>query len=181
MRVKFGDKRLPQRFWDKVEPGVISDVPGFERSMCWIWMGAKTGKGYSNFNFGGRFWGGHRLAYVELIGAVPEGLELDHLCRVRHCVRPSHLEPVSQTTNTLRGVGESAQNARKTHCVHGHEFNRVNTYISKLGKRMCRECNRIRALVWSENNREEKNAKALDYYWSNRGRILARVKRRRNG
>jgi hypothetical protein len=76
------------------------------------------------------------------MGAVPEGLELDHLCRVRGCVNPKHLEPVTHRENLMRGESWSAVNARKTHCPEGHPYDETNTYIDGKGRRRCRECAR---------------------------------------
>lgn len=91
-----------------------------------------------------------RSAYVAvwewLRGAIPEGKVIDHLCRNGACVNPGHLEPVTVRENTLRGVGPSAVNAAKTHCLRGHQFTEENTYRppKEPHKRKCRECGRIR-------------------------------------
>jgi HNH endonuclease len=79
--------------------------------------------------------------YRLLVGPVPEGLELDHLCRNRACVNPAHLEPVSHRENVLRGASFAAINAVKTHCIHdGHPFDDVNTIVRPEGRRGCRAC-----------------------------------------
>jgi hypothetical protein len=82
----------------------------------------------------------HRVAFEWLVGPVPKGLVLDHLCRNRGCVNPSHLEPVTQQVNTLRGAGPAARNANKAHCKWGHEFTPENTGVDKRGKRWCKTC-----------------------------------------
>lgn len=83
----------------------------------------------------------HRLAYVRWVGPIPDGLELDHLCRVRSCCRPSHLEAVTHRENTLRSpITPAARNAKKTHCDYGHEFTVENTYRMRAGGRSCRAC-----------------------------------------
>jgi IS5 family transposase len=111
---------------------------------CWEWTGGKT-LGY------GTFWvakgtrvKAHRFAYEWLVGPVPEGLSLDHLCRNRGCVNPAHLEPVTHRENVLRGEGRSAVNARKTHCKNGHPYSGDNVLIVSRGDgstfRKCRQC-----------------------------------------
>jgi hypothetical protein len=109
---------------------------------CWLWIGGCNKKGYGNFKIEKRQTKAHRVSYEWFIGPIPEGLELDHLCRVRNCVYPLDLEPVTHLENVRRGVGN--QNLNKTHCKHGHEFTEVNTYIRPEGKRNCRTCQRIR-------------------------------------
>jgi hypothetical protein len=83
----------------------------------------------------------HRYAFELLRHEVPDGLALDHLCRDHGCVNPWHLEPVTPRENVLRGVGRTAVNARKTHCIHGHPFTADNTVIKAEG-RACRACKR---------------------------------------
>jgi hypothetical protein len=122
------------RFWAKVE----------KTESCWLWQGSTSNKGYGEFHLGrqGRMRVRalpHVLSYQMLVGKIPDGLQLDHLCRVRHCVNPEHLEPVTRKVNILRGVSWCAERARQTHCLHGHSF--VGAYISKEGHRVCRACN----------------------------------------
>ena len=118
-------------------------------SGCWLWTAYKTQNGYGQFSIEGRGRYVHRVTYVNRYGPVPKGLTLDHLCRTRHCVNPDHLEPVTNTENVLRGEGWAAKNARKTHCLQGHEFTASNTYVS-WGRRNCRVCKltRNRAGYW---------------------------------
>ncbi|MFJ4777405.1 HNH endonuclease signature motif containing protein [Streptomyces sp. NPDC088762] len=73
----------------------------------------------------------HRIMYEQAKGPIPEGLQIDHLCRNRACANPEHLEAVTQKENILRGTGPSAQQARQTHCLNGHPFDEVNTYVYK--------------------------------------------------
>jgi len=119
----FGDqmKDAVARFMDKVK---IND------NKCWLWTGHINHDGYGIFNK----QLAHRWAYRHFTGPVPDGLELDHLCRVRGCVNPEHLEAVTHGTNMLRG-----DNKQRTRCVHGHEYTEENTRLYK-GKRSCRIC-----------------------------------------
>src|SRR5690606_27636904 len=84
----------------------------------------------------------HVASYELHVGPVPDGLVLDHLCRNRACINPSHMEPVPNRVNVLRGEGPTAVNARKTHCVNGHEFSAENTHIRPTGWRECKTCKR---------------------------------------
>jgi hypothetical protein len=118
-----------RRFWSTVTPD--------ESSGCWKWTGRLDKSGYGRFDHGRLT---HRVAYELLIGPIPEGLVIDHLCRVRACVNPSHMEPVTQATNVERG-----SRAQQTHCLHGHPFDAENTYIRPDSGRGCRACNRMAA------------------------------------
>lgn len=111
---------------------------------CWLWTGAITGGGYGVTSLNGEHRMAHRAVYGLMVGEIPQGLQLDHLCRVRHCVNPDHLEPVTAQVNTLRGEGISAKLAKRTHCKNGHEYTTENTAI-QYGWRRCRECNRTAA------------------------------------
>lgn len=112
---------------------------------CWLWTGRLNGSGYAEMKLGGRYQMAHRVAYQEIVGPIPEGMQLDHLCRVRHCVNPAHLEPVTSRENTIRGQSPSAINAAKTHCKRGHAFDEANTFINTFGSRVCRACRRARS------------------------------------
>lgn len=112
---------------------------------CWNWK-ACTQKGYGLISVDGKSKRAHRVVYELLVGKIPDGMCLDHLCRNRSCVNPSHLEVVSFIENVMRGESAHARNARKTHCKFGHEFSEENTYIHPIrGNRHCRICqNRIK-------------------------------------
>ena len=84
----------------------------------------------------------HRLVYEQLRGPIPDGLQIDHLCRNRGCCNPDHLEPVTGRVNTLRGETVTAANAAKTHCPQGHAYESENLYVYPNGSRCCRECRR---------------------------------------
>lgn len=103
-----------------------------DESGCWIWHGHCDRHGYGRCGRGLA----HRASYETFVGEIPAGLQLDHLCRVRNCVNPEHLEPVTMLENIRRGF-----NANKTHCIHGHEFTPENTYRKpKTTARNCRAC-----------------------------------------
>lgn len=101
---------------------------------CWGWTGSPNGNGYGHARVDGKTYVAHRYVYQSTVGPIPEGLQLDHLCRNRMCVNPSHLEPVTHRENVLRGQGHAAINARKTHCSCGLplEF--------RYGQRLCYPC-----------------------------------------
>ena len=142
MTARFGPKPIdpPVRFWTKVE---FTDT-------CWLWTAKCLPNGYGRFRIGSLADGtrdeayAHRWAYEFCIAPIPSGLTIDHLCRVRHCVRPDHLEPVTQQINNLRSDGPSGAHARATHCIHGHPFTEDNTYVRPQGWRECRTCVRRR-------------------------------------
>lgn len=115
---------------------------------CWLWAGAITDNGYGilHVQVGSRRLPrrAHRLMYEMLRGPVDSALHMDHLCRNRSCVNPDHLEPVTVRENIMRGVGYTAQQARKTHCKRGHPFDQENTMRVRNGKwRMCRKCKKL--------------------------------------
>lgn len=130
-------KRLPatERFWAKVEKNGSNG--------CWLWTSAIS-RGYGTFWLDSKPVYAHRFAYEQLIGSIPEDTEIDHLCRNRVCVNPEHMELVTTRQNILRGEGHTALNARKTHCLRGHQFDLFNThYRSDRSGRECQICKRI--------------------------------------
>lgn len=137
------------------DPNVVKFVRGdlalrlsshIERtSECWNWTGTRDEKGYGHIRIGRKMRPAHRVAYEIANGPVPRGMEVDHLCRNRRCVRPEHLEAVTHHENTLRGQNFIAQHARKTECLRGHPFDSANTYITpSTGSRQCKACVRLR-------------------------------------
>lgn len=122
---------------------VVQRVDGFDE--CWEWTGTRSG-GYGMVQVGGRAHPAHRMALIHLGGiAVSDDHEVDHLCRNRACIRPSHLEAVTHRENTVRGVSMVAVNAAKVECLRGHSLlSDGDVYISTSGSRDCRACRRIR-------------------------------------
>lgn len=114
---------------------------------CWPWIRRSNKDGYGQFSLRGRPWRAHRVVYAWLIGPIPEGMTLDHLCRNRLCVNPAHLEPVTNRVNVLRGDTITGRNVRKTHCPKGHPLSPENlcSWERSRGKRSCRICRAERA------------------------------------
>lgn len=109
---------------------------------CWHWTGGRNGDGYGGFQFDGRKQNAHRAGFMIRYGPVPDDMVLDHLCRVRTCVNPLHLEVVTQRTNILRSTGPAAVAALQQECIYGHPFSAENTRWRPDGSRMCRTCRR---------------------------------------
>lgn len=129
---------LTQRFWSKVDRAPDG---------CWIWTGGQLHHGYGSAWHEGRFWQAHRLSYTVHVGPIGDDVVIDHLCRNTSCVRPDHLEPVTQRTNVLRGDSPSAVNARKQACNEGHLFSE-HGHTNKRGHRVCRPCTQARQRRW---------------------------------
>lgn len=111
---------------------------------CWMWTGATRRKGYGAFWTPAGITSSHRWSYEHWVAPIPDGLQIDHLCRVPACVNPAHLEPVTPGENTRRGEPH-----QRTHCPHGHAFTAANTYIQYDAKpgwrgRQCWTCRRNR-------------------------------------
>jgi hypothetical protein len=100
---------------------------------CWLWTGAVQSRGYGSIGLHGRSLLVHRLAYEQAHGPVPFGMQVDHLCRVKRCCNPAHLEAVTPKVNLARAA------AAVTHCPQGHAYDAANTYV-KAGSRQCRAC-----------------------------------------
>ena len=132
---------VEDRFWSKVG---YTDYDG-----CWRWKGTISDTGYGVLSINHKPNYAHRLAYQFMIGQIPEGLTLDHLCRNRTCVNPAHLEPVTAGENVLRGNSLNAINKRKTICVHGHPLSGDNLYTRPdNGNRQCKTCKAITIRRW---------------------------------
>ena len=136
------DRTVEDRFREKVDkdgpillPAVPNwDLAGYGLPAPWRDTDPSTSTGKSI--------GAHRVAYRWFVGEVPYGREIDHLCRVRRCCNPAHLEAVSHQVNVLRGMSPAALNATKTHCPQNHEYTEENTYLYD-GERHCKRCMRL--------------------------------------
>lgn len=117
------------RFWAKVE----------KTDSCWLWHGALHAGGRTGYGWTGSELA-HRFAYESLHGPIPDSLTLDHLCRVRLCVNPNHLEPVTIAVNTLRGEAPTVVAHRTGVCGRGHRLTGANLYITPNGRQRCRAC-----------------------------------------
>lgn len=126
-----------ERFWEKVD----------KTENCWLWT-ACIKHGYGQFMVRRRSVMAHRWSYEHVNGPIPEGLDIDHLCRVRNCVNPAHLEAVSRRVNVLRGYGACAQFARKNACSNGHPYTEENTFYRSDGGRRCLICRKANSLAW---------------------------------
>lgn len=140
---------IAERFWEKVDRNGPVPEKRPDLGPCWIWTAALHRNGYGKFGLGRKGNTGvtalaHRVAYELDGGTLVDGLELDHLCEVRACVRRSHLDQVVGIDNNLRSNSSAAKNARKTHCPQGHEYDEANTYVRPTGQRVCRTCHRER-------------------------------------
>lgn len=129
-----------QRFWPKVDKN--GPIPEYAPQLgpCWLWKSGLNVGGYGAFQVGRGKRAAHRFSYELLVGPIPVGLQLDHLCRVTACVNPAHLEPVTCRENLLRGETWQARNAAKTHCPQGHPYDAANTVTEISGSRSCRTC-----------------------------------------
>lgn len=120
---------------------------------CWLWVGTvnsqKPGRDYGRKTVNGKRWLAHNLVYTLLVGPIPDGTELDHLCRTPRCVRPEHLDPVPHRTNVLRGESPAAAHARKGQCPAGHPYDIADA----AGRRGCSKCRRDIARAWYAANR----------------------------
>lgn len=128
------------RYWGSVDQN--GPVPDFRPDLgpCWVWRRKLTPKGYARFTIGRRGIFAHVFAYTTLVGSIPDGLVIDHLCRVRHCSNPAHLEPVPALENVLRGAGGRL----RTKCAQGHPFV-AGSHRMEGGRRRCLRCEAIRS------------------------------------
>lgn len=158
-------KPVLERLLAKIE---IREGVEWAGSACWIFTGSRTHPehGYGQIGVNGVKKLAHRVTYEEMIGPIPEGLTLDHLCRRRLCCNPWHVEPVTHRENVLRGVSYCATAAAKTHCPAGHELagdNLNKSLLRRRGARSCMICKREQQRTYWRVNREAIRGKQREY------------------
>lgn len=134
-------------FWKKIK----------KTPKCWTWETA-TSNGYGSFTSGKKLGYGtlpHRIAWTLLKGPIPAGLTIDHLCRIKTCVNPAHLDPVTMKINTLRGISPIARQAKQTYCIHGHPLFGNNLKLVSRRNRIWRRC--VTCSRLNSNDRYYKN------------------------
>jgi len=138
-------RTLEQRFWEKVK----------KTETCWEWVAGKVSDGYGTFHVapGQGMGSAHIVSWEMARGPVPEGLEIDHLCRNRSCVNPDHMEAVTHRVNSLRSDNPMARWARRTHCGKGHPLSGDNLMLRSDGGRRCRTCKRASGRAHMRNKR----------------------------
>lgn len=147
---------------DRIQSAYIESPWEFQDTPCWLWIRYKSQAGYGQMSVNNRPALAHRLAYELWKGPIPEGLEIDHLCRVRACCNPAHLEAVTRSVNTLRGDSPRISRARHqavTHCPKGHPYNEENTRLYQ-GRRFCRACHAQKTLARYHANKKEEARRA---------------------
>lgn len=173
MRFQGADVTTEERFWAKVE----------KTDGCWNWTAAKKGLGYGQFWAPPRLVLAHRYVFELLVGPIPDGMEIDHLCRNPSCVNPAHLEAVTPQLNQWRGTSPAGVNHLKTHCVKGHllpsEPNRVSRRASGHGWRTCKVCVAERGRAYHAANRERLLAENRAWRMAHRDELAARSRERR--
>lgn len=130
-----GRRNEAERFWEKVSGGDYRE--------CWLWTAGKNRGGYGRFRGVDRQGMAHRWAYEAMVAPIPEGLDLDHLCRTPACINPWHLEPVTRKVNLARGVGDAVKRlaaVTRTHCANGHSRAEEAVWIGTQYR--CRGCGR---------------------------------------
>ncbi len=148
--------KYPIKFIERIKTKILIEP----YSGCWLWTAGTRTWGYAQTSLKNKTYSAHKVLYEDKFGKVPDGLELDHLCKVKCCVNPSHLEAVTHTENVRRGRALEAirrERLSRTHCKWGHEFTTENTLSKTNGARGCRICTNIR-----QREAYYKNKKDLD-------------------
>jgi hypothetical protein len=143
--INWGDPRMHDVFWQSVIPEPMGG--------CWLWTGP-VNHDYGKTTLHQRHTSSHRKAWLVLVGEIPDGVQLDHLCKNTRCCNPAHLEVVTPRENQIRSDSFAGVNARKTHCVRGHELTGDNLFFNKGGKeRQCRTCHNARGAANKKRTR----------------------------
>ena len=138
---------IKARFWSKV--AVLN------KNQCWLWKSALAPNGYGKFSINNYPCSAHRISFEICKGIIPEELVIDHICRNRSCVNPSHLRAVTYRINNIENSDSvAAKNINKTHCAQGHEYSKDNTKIRKSKARECRICIK----TWKQNHTKRARA-----------------------
>lgn len=150
-------RQVPLRMFKSI---LFTPAHYYNGTPCWVWTGDTQRGGYGRVWFDGGTKLTHRVIYELLLGPIPKGLCIDHLCRNRVCCNPGHMEVVTYSENVCRGVGPMLAKERckqQTHCVHGHLYDEKNTRLStnKLGEvqRICRTCHKEKSKYWAARKR----------------------------
>lgn len=144
------------------------------KDLCWLWTGQLSKDGYGKIQLrpadlwmagkiGDKPQGCrvHRVAYTIWRGPIPEGMTLDHRCRVITCFNPDHLRPMTTQENVMIGEGIFAQNARKEYCTNGHLLSEENLYTHRIDGRVCKIC---REIDWRKDYAYQQTLKARCEY-----------------
>lgn len=140
--------------WDKLGVRVLKNSIPEPNSGCWLWTGSLHKNGYATLKWdqGKSSEMAHRASYHAFKGDIPDGLVLDHKCKVRSCVNPDHLEPVTYSENNRRSPRKSPM---KNNCIRGHELSGSNLIVDKKGWRTCRICRANQALAYYHRNKNK--------------------------
>lgn len=138
------------KLWDKVDKDGPIPTHRPELGPCWLWTGCISTGGYAKVGTTRKTLYAHRVSYEQTHGPIPTGLDIDHLCRVRRCIRPSHLEATTRKVNLRRGLNARSM---RTHCIRGHALSGVNLKVLRDGRRNCWACIR--------DSRDRRAAEAL--------------------
>lgn len=138
----------------------------------WLWLNNRNRQGYGRGTIAGRQLLMHRYVYTHLVGPIPDGMVIDHLCRVRHCVNPNHLRVVTPRQNTLENsLSVGAVRGAWTQCPQGHAFEGRNRIITKTGARLCRACRNAYMRELMRKRAAEQPYKSP--YWAPREEVAA--------